>query len=281
VGTLKLKSQHRILCGDATSAEAVERLMDGQKVDCVFTSPPYAQQRDYNIGNISDWDKLMNGVTDAILGICSEGTQIFVNLGKVHKDNEVVEYYSDWIKYCRSTGLRYFGLYVWDKLNGMMGDWNGRFAPSFEFIYHFNRQALHPNKTVEKKAASIKDKTGSPGLRNKDGSIGILTSPLASLQTHKIPDDVIRMNNSSCQGEHFGHPASFPVSLPLFFLEAYTSPSESVYEPFCGSGTTLIAAQTLERRCFGMELDPIYADVIVKRWEQYSGKKAVRQCLNS
>jgi len=249
--------------------------MDGLKADCVFTSPPYAQQRDYNIGNISDWDKLMNDVIDAILGICSEGTQIFVNLGKVHKDNEVVEYYNEWIKYCRRIGLRYFGLYVWDKLNGLPGDWNGRLAPSFEFIYHFNRQALQPNKTVEKKADSIKDKTGRKALRKKDGSVCKMVNGLASLQTHKIHDDVIRMNNSSCQGEHFGHPAPFPVSLPLVFLEAYTSPSELVYEPFCGSGTTVIAAEKLGRRCFAMEIDPIYCDTAIKRYEQFTGKKTV------
>lgn len=245
-------------------------------IDLCFTSPPYGQQRDYNIGNIPDWDKLMNGVTDVIFGICSEKTQIFINLGKVHKDNEVIEYYNDWIKYCRSIGLRYFALYIWDKLNGLMGDWNGRLAPSFEFIYHFNKVTRYPKKTIAKKEGNVKDKTGKAGLRSKDGIIQQRVNGLASLQTHKIPDDVIRMSNVAQQHENFDHPAAFPVSLPTLFIETYSAVGDLVYEPFCGSGTTIIACEKLGRRCMAVEIDPIYVDICVRRWEEFTGKKAIR-----
>ena len=272
-----VESDHRILCGDSASAKDVSRLMDGKTADAVFTSPPYAQQRDYGIGNIPDWDKLMNGVTDCILAVSGDKTQVFVNLGKVHRDGEVWEYYADWIRYARSKGLRYFGQYVWDKLSALPGDWGGRLAPAFEFVFHFNRQSVGPQKIIEKKPGSIKDKTGSQGLRGKDGKIALRTNGPASLQTHKIPDDVIRMPNAACQGEaKFGHVAPFPVSLPLFFLQAYLAADGVVYEPFCGSGTTVIAAEKLGHRCFGMEIDPAYVDTIITRYEQFTGKKAVR-----
>jgi DNA modification methylase len=68
-----------------------------------------------------------------------------------------------------------------------------------------------------------------------------------------------------------GHPAPYPVGLPLIALQSWCG---DVYEPFCGSGTTLVAAEQLGRRCYGMEISPAYCDVIVKRWQQFTGKTA-------
>jgi hypothetical protein len=76
---------HRLLCGDATSASDVARLMDGEEADICFTSPPYAQQRDYKTGP-QDWDALMRGVF-SILPV-KHGAQLLVNLGLVHHDGE-------------------------------------------------------------------------------------------------------------------------------------------------------------------------------------------------
>jgi DNA modification methylase len=73
------------------------------------------------------------------------------------------------------------------------------------------------------------------------------------------------------------HEAAFPPDLPAFFIKAYSDKGDNVYEPFCGSGTTLIAAEQLSRKCYGMEISPAYCDVIVKRWETLTGKKATRQ----
>jgi DNA modification methylase len=71
------------------------------------------------------------------------------------------------------------------------------------------------------------------------------------------------------------HPATFPVALPEKFINAITSSGESVVDPFGGSGSTLIACEKTGRRCYMMELSPAYTDVICKRWEQATGKKAV------
>ena len=67
------------------------------------------------------------------------------------------------------------------------------------------------------------------------------------------------------------HPATFPIQFPAFAMQSWDG---IAYEPFCGSGTTLIAAEQLGRRCYGMEISPAYCDVIVKRWETLTGKKA-------
>jgi DNA modification methylase len=127
-------------------------------------------------------------------------------------------------------------------------------------------------KFLDKKPENIQaKKKGSSTMRSKDGTLVAFSSPEASLQPTKIPDSVIRINRAS-GGHGINHPAIFPVELPSFALNAWLG---SVYEPFCGSGTTLIAAEQLGRKCYGMEISPQYCDVIVKRWENLTGKKAV------
>ena len=72
------------------------------------------------------------------------------------------------------------------------------------------------------------------------------------------------------------HPTMKPVALFEYLMGNSTQPKGLVYDPFLGSGTTVIAAEQLGRRCFGMEISPAYCDVVVERWENFTGKKAVR-----
>ena len=71
------------------------------------------------------------------------------------------------------------------------------------------------------------------------------------------------------------HPAVFPVALVEAVLTAFSNPGDQIYEPFCGPGTQLVAAERAGRRCFAMELDPVYCDIAVRRWEMATGKVAV------
>jgi DNA modification methylase len=70
------------------------------------------------------------------------------------------------------------------------------------------------------------------------------------------------------------HPATFPVRLPEKYILAMSNSGDGVIEPFCGSGTTLIASEKTGRICYGMELEPKYCKVIIERWEQMTGRKA-------
>ena len=76
---------------------------------------------------------------------------------------------------------------------------------------------------------------------------------------------------------NLGHPGVCPVELPYRTIQAYTSEGESILDPFAGSGTVLIAAERLGRKAFLVERDPVFCDVAIKRWEQFSGKRA-RRC---
>ena len=84
------------------------------------------------------------------------------------------------------------------------------------------------------------------------------------------------MRHKGGLGAAGSHPAVFPVALVEAVFEAFTDPGELVFEPFCGSGTQLIAAERTGRRCCAVELDPVYCDVAVRRWEMATGRTASR-----
>ncbi|MDP3961981.1 MAG: site-specific DNA-methyltransferase [Pseudorhodobacter sp.] len=267
--------QHRLCCGDATDPAAVARLMQGAQATLMFTSPPYAQQRDYGAAKdqVGDWDALMQGVFAA--APVTADAQLLVNLGMVHRDSEWQPYWEGWIEWMRASGWRRFGWYVWDQGPGLPGDWQGRLAPSHEFIFHFNRAPRKPHKTVPSKHAG--ETLGGGGLRGADGAVHAKTGTGNAIQSHRIPDSVFRiMRHKGGLGAAGSHPAVFPVALVEAVLTAFSDPRDLIYEPFCGSGTQLVAAERAGRRCFAMELDPVYCDVAVRRWEIATGKTALR-----
>jgi DNA modification methylase len=72
------------------------------------------------------------------------------------------------------------------------------------------------------------------------------------------------------------HPAMFPVEIPWRCIKMHSDERNIVLEPFSGSGTTIIACEQTNRRCYAMERDPVYCDLAVRRWEQFTNKQAVR-----
>jgi DNA modification methylase len=165
----------------------------------------------------------------------------------------------------RAEGWKRFGWYVWDQGPGLPGDWNGRLAPSFEFVFHFCRTPRKPNKTVACKwAGHVNDSHG--GMRAKNGTVGEWTHAGQGVQDTRIPDNVIRVTRHKARGIEVEHPAVFPVALAAFALEAYADAGDICFEPFSGSGTSIIAGQRTGRHVRAIELAPVYADVALRRW---------------
>lgn len=262
---------HRLICGDAADANVIAALMQGERARLCFTSPPYGNQRDYTTGGIADWDALMRGVFAQLP--MADDAQVLVNLGLIHRDNEVVPYWDGWLGWMRTQGWRRFAWYVWDQGPGMPGDWAGRFAPSFEFVFHFNRASRKPNKIVPCKHAGqeshLRADGSSTAMRSKEGEVGGWNHAGQPTQDTRIPDSVIRvMRHKGKIGQDIDHPAVFPVALPQFVIEAYSDEGDLVFEPFGGSGTTMLAAQRIGRICRTVEIAPEYVDVAVRRFQQ-------------
>jgi DNA modification methylase len=248
--TYKRKEQ----IGDATLylGDCLDIMPTLDSVDVVITSPPYGQQRDYG-AKINDWRGLVSG---AITKTPShDTTQILVNLGLIHSDGEVIPYWQGLIDDMRADCWRLFGWYVWDKGAGLPGDWNGRLAPSHEFIFHFNKEAKRPEKFVRTKSAG----KAHGSFTQKDGSRKPMTHNGQQLQPYKIPDSVVRMPPQKARGgPEAEHPAVYPVGFPKWLSMAWPG-------PFMGSGTTGVACAKLGRKFIGIELDERYFQIACER----------------
>ena len=266
LGDVWLLGRHRLMCGDSTSIDAVDKLMAGQRADLCFTSPPYAQQRDYKAA-ISDWDTLMNGVF-SILPV-KDGAQVLVNLGLVHEAGRVNAYWDAWLDYMDECGWPLFGWYVWDKGFGAAAQNVGRLATSHEFIFHFSKGQAKANKWVDKKPENIGQR--EVAFRQKDGST---KKGVASASPTKIADSVIRISPQMARNIDTSHPAMFPVALCDAMYKSYAKAGDWAYEPFSGSGTSIIACEGMGMNCAAMELAPEYTDVAVKRWQDFTGQTA-------
>jgi DNA modification methylase/DNA-binding ferritin-like protein (Dps family) len=267
-GQLWQLGDHRLICGDCTAPVVVKRVMGVEKAGLLFTSPPYAQQRTYkaeSADSLTDWDALMQGAIGS--AICSDDAQILVNLGMVHHDGEWFPYWEEWIEWMRAQGWRRFGWYVWDQGAGLPGDWSGRLAPSFEFIFHFNKSAIKADKWVDSKLAG--QMTSKRTFRHDDGRLKPFTQNGGAYGATKIPDSVFRVNR---QIGDTGHPAPFSIDFSGSVIRTWPG---DVYEPFSGSGTTLIACEQLGRRCRAVEISPGYVAVALERWATATGKTPV------
>jgi len=127
---------------------------------------------------------------------------------------------------------------------------------------------------IERIRSNAKQLGGSNAQNQDDPTIPNQGIPMDLRGGLAYPSNVLSLGKNR---EALGHPAAYPIKLPDFFVRAYSDPGDVVYDPFMGSGSTLVAADALGRRCFGVEISPGYCDVIVDRWERSGeGRKAVR-----
>ena len=249
MGSLQVKSIHRLLCGDSTKAEDVERLMGGDRVDICFTSPPY---------NLGDSSKISGNKEQ-------------------QKRGSAYTTYND--KTTPEQWLKMLGMMIGCALDHCDGA-------------VFNVQPLAGNKRVIWKwIAGLSDRLCDVLVWDKQHAPpqmagGVLTSQYELIvvvgdigASRAIPFATWHGNVSSVysappqrSNEFSGmHGATFPVHLPTFVIGKLCNTARSVYDCCMGSGTTLIAADNLGRKCYGMEIDPGYCDVIIERWETLTG----------
>jgi len=228
-GDIWVCGNHRVMCGDSTSVDAVDRLLNDQKADMVFTDPPYGVSYQSNMRTKSEkFDVLKND--DVFLDIapiidaCSKGWVFIWTSWKV---------LPQWINQFEAFGYPTNQI-IWFKGGGGIGDLKKTFSSDYETALVWNRGAELTGKRI-----------GSVWKVNKDGSSSYL------------------------------HPTQKPVALAEEAIDKTTYFNMAILDLFGGSGSTMIACEKTNRNAFLMELDPKYVDVIVKRWQDFTGKEAV------
>jgi DNA modification methylase len=250
-GDLWVLGNHRLLCGDCTVKENVDLLMNGEKADMVFTSPPY--NLGYNAAlrckNGSGLKSAYREKTDhrtqeeyleficKITDISIEHAELVaINIQLLAGNKRVLPEY--WYRYRHNL----VDLCIWDKEHAPPQMAERVLNSVFEFIFLFSSME-NPSRAIF---------TSKKFRGNKDNIYRI--NPVG--KKDKLASD---------------HRAVFPVSFAEHFIDFC---DKLVLDQFLGSGSTLIACEKTGRKCFGMEIDPHYCDVIIKRWEVYTGKKA-------
>jgi len=231
--------QHKLICGDCTDAATVARVMGGERAGAVVTDPPYAVfGSSTGIGrNIVD-DKM-------ILPFCRE---VFAAAVSVTDANAHVYIHCDWKSFnawwsqLERFDLRPLNCIVWDKGDGGIGT---NYTSRHEFILFLNREPKQTKMT-----------TGGGGMR--------LIHGIANVQRFNVQ-----------QGEDRLHNAAKPVELESVFVKASTDEGGIVFEPFSGSGTTIIACENLGRRCRAVEISPAYVATALERWSVHTGRQPV------
>ena len=221
LGDIWQLGRHKLICGDSTDKATVEKLMNGEKADLVFTDPPYGMNAVSKSGVLSERYKtdIMNDDTNEV------AIAAFLLCQKMFADVKQVWWGANYYTECLPSAE---GWIVWDKNNGES------------------------------------DQTDCElGWSNFRSVVRQFT--LASEKTNRV------------------HPTQKPIKLIQMILDKFDKDKsyKVILDLFGGSGSTLIACEQLDRTCYMMELDPKYCDVIIKRWETLTGKKAVKVCEGS
>jgi DNA modification methylase len=253
LGDIWLLGNHRLMCGDSTDAGSVARLMDGERASLMFTDPPYLV--DYQGGNHpQSWankpevkDKHWDDYHDP-----DQATAFFEGFLRVATDEALVKnpaiYQCFGMMRCdlvmaawRAAGLLPHQVVIWKKSRPVLGRvW---FMYDYEPIMAGWHQGDLPDRKPPANERAVWEIAGTEGV--EEGVAGT-------------------------------HPTIKPVELVRRPIEWHTSPGELIYEPFSGSGTAIIAAEMTGRRCYALELSPVFVDVAVTRWQNFTGRQAER-----
>ncbi len=243
LGDIYVLGNNRLMCGDSTNPQHVEKLMDGAKPILMVTDPPYGVNYEpewrnevgkggRNTGKVLNDDRY--DWSDAYALFTGDIAYIWHSSKYTHKFAENIE----------NCGFDLVNLIVWSKTRPVLsrGDYHNQHEPLW--------YAVRKGQKVRHNWQGRRDQTTVWDIEGYNGSKGDGEEPT-------------------------GHGTQKPLECMLRPILNNSAQGESVYDPFGGSGTTLIACERSKRNCYMMELSPIYIDVIIKRWEKETGQKAI------
>ena len=245
-GDIWVLGNHRLMCGDSTSIDAVDKLMDGSKADMVFTSPPYNADAKAGQGDIFNKKKSVKLYADGYSDNLSS--------------QDYVDFAASVLEICFTVTD---GFIFWNV------SYNAK--SRFEYIQQISGRLPYLVEQICWKKNSTIPFKGS--LMRDWEPIYVFSTNKQPVAVKEVTSNFWQVSNTGAQTEN--HKACFPVELPQRGIEIVAKNTGIIFEPFGGSGTTAIACEKTNRDCYMMELDPKYCDVIIKRWQDYTGKKAI------
>lgn len=242
LGDIYQLGNHKLMCGDSTKEEDVVKLMNGAKVDMVFTDPPY----DMNMGGQGCFKSSMDNCKQRIDNIINFDPYVISYLANMDIPTYYICTSKDGVpKYMDIFKEHNFNILVWCKTNPVPFT-AGTFLPDIEYIMYFSKKGKK-----------------------------IWNNSLKPTDTYKKYYISKKLQGREDAGEDL-HPTMKPIELISNKIRISSNENGIVLDIFGGSGSTLIACEQLNRKCYMMELDPHYIDVIIQRWENFTGKQAVK-----
>jgi DNA modification methylase len=276
LGDLWLLGPHRLLCGDCRDFDTATKLLGGVRVNVAFTSPPYASQRKYDESSgfrpippdeYVDWFEDVQANVRAVL---ADDGSWFVNIKEHCDDGQRHLYVKDLtIAHVRRWGWRFVDEFAWTR-PAPPGRWPDRFKNGWEPVFHFagaERVKFRP-ESVGYESDAVPVKSSEIGANTKVTNGAYWNRSSGNTTGLAFPHNVVAASGVETGT---GHVAAFPVALPSWFIRAYSDPGDIVFDPFMGSGTTLIAAHQENRIGYGCEISPAYVDVICRRYQEHTG----------
>lgn len=249
-GELWQLGEHRLLVGDATDAADVERLTDGRTVEVLWTDPPYGisyEGRTEERLTIEGDDRTPEETRAVVVAACRLAP---LRAGGVfYVASPAGPMHIEFLLAMREAGMRIRQTIIWVKDRFVLGRTD----------FHYRHEPVLYGDLGEKDHEPI--------------VYGWAEGERHAFYGGRRLDTVWEIARPSASREH---PTMKPVELVARALEYSSRPGDAVYDPFVGSGTTLIAAEQLGRRCLAMEIDPRYAQVTIDRWEAFTGQAAVK-----
>jgi DNA modification methylase len=281
-GDVWLLGPHRLACGDCRDPGTVAMALGGgRKIAMAITSPPYAEQRTYDEASgfvpikPDEYVEWFHDVADRIAENLAPTGSFFLNIKESAVDGVRLRYVLDLFIAHLDWGWLYADQYMWPR-PAFPIDPKGqrRFKNGFEPIMHYTRALGHqffPDAVMEPSENAFTYDTNNRlgGNASQNGFLGIDRDNNTKWEGMAYPSNVLPNFGTASTGTD--HPAAYPIGMPSWFIRAYTAEGDVVFDPFCGSGTTIMAAHDFGRVGVGVELSAGYVDQACARWEEATG----------
>jgi DNA modification methylase len=278
-GDVWLLGPHRLICGDSRNPTDVEKVLNGAEINLAFTSPPYAEQRTYDSSSgfkpippdeyVEWWEPIQENIKEHM----ADDGSFFVNIKPASRELDTELYVFDLvIAHVRQWGWHFATEFCWER-SGVPKMVTQRFKNQFEPIYQFalGKWKIKP-KSVQHESENVPTALGKgAGKNTASKKQGLESAVSRNIVEPGMAYPGNRLPTFSGSHTVTGHAAAFPVGLPEFFVKAYTDPHDAVFDPFVGSGSTILAAHNQNRVAYGIELSPAYCDVICNRFQGVTG----------